>query len=454
MKKYFNLSLALSLIMFTTSCDDFGDTNLDPTRPGGDNVSLVAITPTMQTQTHRNLVASAGRLAGIFMQQYEGFDAQQVAFTQYAVDEGTLANLWEFGLYTGSMRDCVDMIDRANAQGDVPHTRGLAKIYLAVNLGLSTNFWGDIPYSTAFKGSENLSPSYDTQEDIYNTIQTLLDEAIADFGLDDPQGPLGDLVGVDWIATAHALKARYYLQLSKRDPSAATKALSEVALSFDSNGSSPVFTFEGNPNGGNPLALFGIQRPNTLIIAPYFDNLTDGDPRKSKYMTPNVDGDQLYFQNGNADLFWAKFDSPSLLISYAEVKFIEAEALQRTGGDPVPAMKDAIKANMDFLAIPAGNTTSYLATVTGANLETIIVEKYKSLYGSNPVQVWNDYRRTGFPSITPDPNGANGSNPSGVVPRRFLYPDSERLSNKASYDTAIANQGGHLLDVDMWAFKN
>lgn len=454
MKKYFNLSIALVLTFFITSCDDFGDTNLDPTRPGGENVSLVAVTPTMQTQSHRNFVASAGRLAGIFMQTWEGFDAQQVAFTQYAVDEGTLANFWEFGLYTGSMRDCADMIERADFQGDVPHTRGLARIYMAANLGIATNLWGDVPYSEAFKGSENLQPSYDSQEQIYASIQSLLDGAISDFSQADPQGSLGDLVGADWIATAHALKARFYMQLTKRDASASSKALAEIAMAFDSNADSPIFEFEGTPNGGNPLALFGIQRPNTLIIDPFFAGLMSGDPRQPKYMVPNVDGDQLYFQNGNTDLFWAQFGSPNAMISYSEVKFLEAEALSRTGGDPVPAMQDAIKANMEFIGIPAADIDAYVATVTGSDLETIIIEKYKSMYGTNPMQTWNDFRRTGFPAITPNPQGANGSNPSGIVPRRFLYPDSERLSNTAAYEAAIAAQGGHLLDVDLWSFKD
>lgn len=454
MKKYFNLSIALVLTFFITSCDDFGDTNLDPTRPGGENVSLVAVTPTMQTQSHRNFVASAGRLAGIFMQTWEGFDAQQVAFTQYAVDEGTLANFWEFGLYTGSMRDCADMIERADFQGDVPHTRGLARIYMAANLGIATNLWGDVPYSEAFKGSENLQPSYDSQEQIYASIQSLLDGAISDFSQADPQGSLGDLVGADWIATAHALKARFYMQLTKRDASASSKALAEIAMAFDSNSGSPIFEFEGTPNGGNPLALFGIQRPNTLIIDPFFAGLMSGDPRQPKYMVPNVDGDQLYFQNGNTDLFWAQFGSPNAMISYSEVKFLEAEALSRTGGDPVPAMQDAIKANMEFIGIPAADIDAYVATVTGSDLETIIIEKYKSMYGTNPMQTWNDFRRTGFPAITPNPQGANGSNPSGIVPRRFLYPDSERLSNTAAYEAAIAAQGGHLLDVDLWSFKD
>ncbi|MFS4417048.1 SusD/RagB family nutrient-binding outer membrane lipoprotein [Maribacter sp. 2307ULW6-5] len=455
MKNIYNKAfLFFASIALVVSCSDFGDTNLDPGRPGGENVSLVAITPTMQTQTHRNLVAAAGRLAGIFTQQYEGFDAQQVAFTQYAVDEGTLANFWEFGLYTGSMRDCVDMIERANVQGDVPHTRGIARIYLAVNLGLATNFWGDIPYTEAFLGAENLSPTYDSQEAIYETIHELLDGAIADFGQSDPQGPLGDLVGTDWIATAHALKARYYLQLTKRDPNAADKALNELAQAFDSNASSPVFAFEGSPNGGNPLALFGIQRPNTMVIAPFFADLMEGDPRKDSYMVTTDDGTSLYYQNNNPNLFWAQFASPSTLISYAEVKFLEAEALLRTGGDARTVLEEAITANMEFIGIGAADITAYLGTVAGADLETIIVEKYKAMYGSNPVQTWNDFRRTGFPELTPNPEGVNGSNPSGVVPRRFLYPDSERLANNAAYEAAISAQGGHLLDVDLWAFED
>ncbi|MEM9685526.1 MAG: SusD/RagB family nutrient-binding outer membrane lipoprotein [Bacteroidota bacterium] len=454
MKTYINISFALLVSFFIASCGDFGDTNLDPTRPGGENVSLVAITPTMQTQTHRNQVAAAGRLAGIFTQQYEGFDAQQVAFTQYAVDEGALSTLWEFGLYTGSMKDCIDMIERANAQGDVPHTRGLARIYLAANLGLTTNLWGDIPYTEAFQGADNLSPAYDSQEDIYNTIQSLLDEAIADFGEDDPQGPLGDLVNADWVAAAHALKARYYLQLSKRDANAAANALAELALAFNSNEEAPIFSFEDTPNGGNPLALFGVQRPNTLIVAPFFDNITNGDPRKDYYMTPNSNGDQLFFDNDNSDLFWAQFDSPSPLISYTELKFIEAEALFITGGDPVPALEEAITANMEFIGISAADIAAYIGAIGAVDLEVIITEKYKALFGSNPIQVWNDFRRTGFPTITPNPEGSNGSNPSGIVPRRILYPDSERLSNTTSYEAAIQNQGGHLLDVDVWAFQD
>lgn len=457
--KHFNkrtLSIFFTIMLFACG-DDFGDLNVDPTRPGGDNAQVVAIVPIMQTQTHRNLLSSAARIAGIFMQQFKGFDAQQVAFTQYAISESTLANFWEFGLYTGSMRDCIDIIERAETLGDIPATQALAQIYLAVNLGIATNLWGDIPYSEAFQGSDNVNPSYDSQEEIYNSIFQLLDNAIANLQLNDPQGTQGDLVNANWTAVAHALKARFYIQLSKRNSNAGSLALAEIQSAFSTNAEAPLFIFEGNANGGNPLALFGIQRPNTLIIGDYFDSSTDSDPRKVNLMVANPDDDQLYFENGNNDLFWAQFDSPSPLITFSELKFIEAEAQLLTGANTtviLNTLRDAVRANMEFLGVAETDIVSYTNDINTADLETIINEKYKALYGSNFIQVWNDYRRTGFPNLTPDPNGVNGSNPSGIIPRRILYPDSERLANSEAYENAIAAQGGHLLDDELWVFQD
>ncbi|WP_111685504.1 SusD/RagB family nutrient-binding outer membrane lipoprotein [Winogradskyella tangerina] len=458
MKNFNRRILSIFFITMLFACgDDFGDLNVDPTRPGGDNAQVVAIVPIMQTQTHRNLLSSAARIAGIFTQQFKGFDAQQVAYTQYAIGESTLANFWEFGLYTGSMRDCIDTIERAEVQGDIPATQALAQIYLAVNLGIATNLWGDIPYSEAFQGSDNVTPSYDSQEEIYNSIFELLDDAIVNLQLNDPQGTQGDLVNANWTAVAHALKARFHIQLSKRDPDAGSKALMEIQSAFTSNAQTPSFIFEGNANGGNPLALFGIQRPNTLIIGDYFDSVTDGDPRKVNLMVANPDNDQLYFENGNDDLFWAQFDSPSPLISFSELKFIEAEAQLLTGENSaviLNTIRDAVRANMEYLGVNESEIVTYTNAIITSDLETIINEKYKALYGSNFIQVWNDYRRTGYPNLTPDPNGVNGSNPSGVIPRRILYPDSERLANNEAYENAIAAQGGHLLDDDLWAFPS
>ncbi len=58
-----------------------------------------------------------------------------------------------------------------------------------------------------------------------------------------------------------------------------------------------------------------------------------------------------------------------------------------------------------------------------------------------------------YPALTPSPIGSNGFNPSGVVPRRYLYVESETQTNKDNVAAARAAQGGALLDVDVWAFE-
>lgn len=435
------------------SCD-YDDVNQDPTRPGGESVPLVAIVPSMQTQTHRNITAVLGRYAGIIMQQWQGFDAQQLQYTSYVIGENDTNGPWDFGLYTGSMRDADDIIERAT-NTEAFNTRGVAKIYMAINLGIATNVWGNVPYSEAFLGKENLSPKYDDQEELYGVLQTLLSEAIEDLNAEDPAGIQGDLLNGSndqWIAAAHSLKARFYIQQTSVNSNAAQLALAELDMAVSSNDAQLNFQFENTQNGGHPLGLFGFQRPNTMIIDGFFADLMMGDPRMDLYMTETDGGNFLYFDENNPNLFWAQLDSPSPVISYSETKFIEAEALARTGGDGTDALEEAVRANMSYLGIASTEIEDYISSLPTANIQTIIIEKYKAMYGQSPIQVWNDYRRTGFPDIVPNENGANGNDPSGIVPRRLLYPISERLSNPDEYQAAIDAQGGHLLDDDIWVF--
>ncbi|MBJ7879607.1 SusD/RagB family nutrient-binding outer membrane lipoprotein [Gelidibacter salicanalis] len=448
-----------SLLLFS-SCN-YDDINQDPTRPGGANVEISAIVPAMQTQTHRNQAAALARHAGIIMQQWEGSDAQQLQYTAYQIGEdGPGSNtIWEFGFYTGAMRDADDIIKRATETGAF-NTRGIAKIYMAINLGMATNVWGNVPYSEAFLGEENLLPKYDDQEEIYKTLQVLLSGAIEDLNAEDPAGIRGSLISGDnqkWIKAAHGLKARFYIQQTSVKNDAAQLALEESRMALSSNNDQLNFLFENTQNGGHPLALFGINRPNTLIISKSFSELMTNDPRKGIYMEENPGRDYLFYNSNNPSLFWAQLDSPSPVISYAEMKFIESESKVRLNEDGTKELKEAIKANMEFLSVPAGQIADYISNInlsgsTEEKIRIVIIEKYKALYGQNAIETWNDYRRTGYPEITPNVNGSNGNNPSGIVPRRLLYPISERLGNPDNYEQAINAQGGHLLDDDLWVF--
>lgn len=128
--------------------------------------------------------------------------------------------------------------------------------------------------------------------------------------------------------------------------------------------------------------------------------------------------------------------------------------MQRTGSNALQTLKDAIRANMEYLGVANLAIVTYLATITTSDISSIITEKYKAMYGQSSLQTWNDYRRTGFPTIIADPNGSNGNDPSGIIPRRLLYPITERLSNPDAYQNAIDAQGGHLLDDEIWVFPS
>jgi hypothetical protein len=449
----------LGLILFisiVTSCD-YGDINVDPTRPA--DVSLALVLPAAQTQAAFNQMASANRLTGILMQHWEGFDAQQIEYTQYTINETTLNNYWNTGLYGGVMKDCDVLITKGTAE-EQPYYVGIGKVLMAGALGQIATIFGDAPYSDAFKGTESLKPAYDTQEQLYTAIQTTLDEAIVE--LSKPAvggGPTAasDLIfagdAAKWIATAHALKARYYMHLTKRDAAAHTKALAEIALAFTSNADQPDFVFDAATAFSNPLAQFGEQRPNTMVMESGFLAKLAGDPREGEIHS----GDAFY--TSGSGLFWSSNNSPSPLISYTEVKFLEAEALLRDGQGAAAntALQDAIAANMDYYGVDG---TAYLVTVPNistaaleAGLATIMDESYIGLYGCAAVEIWTNYRRTGYPALVPNVNGSNGNNPSGVLPRRIIYPQNEKVTNLESLNAAIANQGGALLDDDLWAFK-
>ena len=182
----FALFAVLFLLVFS-GCQ-FGDTNIDPINPT--SATLDEVLPIAMVQTYRNINTIGGRVTGVVMQQLKGVDAQPLSYEQYLIDERTLDNLWKTGLYVGAMRDCDWLIKEVEASNADPRYAAIARILLAHNLGLATSFWGDIPYSEAFAGDENLYPVYDTQESIYAQIIQLLEQAVVELDRSDNSKPI------------------------------------------------------------------------------------------------------------------------------------------------------------------------------------------------------------------------------------------------------------------------
>ena len=463
------------MLLGLSACD-LAETNIDPTRPTDVNIDLIM--PTLLSQAAYNQSANPARVSGIVMQYFEGVDAQQLGFTNYVIGEDAFNNYWRTGFYAGSGKDAIVMIEKAQG-GDGeearPHYEGIAKIILANELGMAASYFGDMPYSEAFLGADNLTPGYDLQEDVFATVQALLDEAIALLDGAPSAAPPGgdDLIfsgdAAAWVATAWAFKARYFMMASKRDGEAAVNALSALGNAFAGTAAQPNFAWEGSQTSNNPFAKFGIERPGTLAPATSFvDALTaNNDPRLTAYFDTAAFS---FFAGTPSNLTWSQDNSVIPLISYAELKFIEAEALLRTGAadaDVQAAMEAGIQASMDMNSIESAAVTAYIEAVAEvadqadleAKLELVMTEAYYAYYGYAIQQAWNNFRRTGYPALTPAGGGANGLNPSGGIPRRFLYPVSEAQLNAAQLQVAESRQdqngdGAFLLDDDVWIFAD
>ena len=121
-------------------------------------------------------------------------------------------------------------------------------------------------------------------------------------------------------------------------------------------------------------------------------------------------------------------EAPTHLMTYSELKFIEAEAALQTGQNEraVNAYKEAVAASI--LQATGETNEAWLDTVinientSSLTLEKIILQKRHALVGQ--LQLYSDWRRTGIPELIPIERAYLSS-----IPQRYPYPEDEIKSN-------------------------
>ncbi|MBM2817231.1 MAG: SusD/RagB family nutrient-binding outer rane lipoprotein [Ignavibacteria bacterium] len=434
MKTKRTASLAIITLIILSSCSNWIDPaiNIDPTNPK--DASFNVILPTIEANLAFQSGGDIGRLTSLFTQHHLGTGRQHQGYYEYNLTEADLDNLW-LNMYVGPMMDLSIMIKKAK---DAPYYQGIAEILMAYSLGTLSDLLGDIPYSQAFQGSDNLKPVYDKQQVLYTSIIGLLSNGITHLGAATSSSkPTSDdfIYGgnkANWIKAANALKARYYLHI-KNLP----QAKASVSGAFMSNADDMQFVFGEEYLNSNPLYQF-MQERGDISLGPKLVELLKNstDPRIVSFTD-----DTAYSTEALPGTFFADAKSPVFFITYAEIKFIEAEC-NLSAGDKAgayAAYKEGIKASLEKFGVASANIGTYLANpkvdVGEANLtlENIINQKYVALYTQS--ETWTDWRRTGFPTLTPTVSG-------GQVPRRFIYPQNERLYNGDNLKSVGDNPSG------------
>lgn len=450
-KKIISLSIITGLLAVGTSCESyFEDAIATPNDPT--EVTPALLLANIEVASFANFGGQLARQTQMLTQQAAGTTegSQTTEIMNYNITELTNENEWGV-IYNGVLMNgkiLVDDFGEAN-----PHYAGIAKVIMAMNLGCATDLWGDVPYSDALKGlNGELTPTYDQQQQLLddsnpNSIFALLDAAIVD--LQQPPsanlffpGSEDFIYGGDvsmWIKAAHSLKARYYNRLSEVDgPGSASKALASLANAIGATSENALMKFGTGGNSQNQWYAYEQARPLYIKMGKFFvDSLVStNDPRLPFYADQDTSGNysgtpkDMIDQTFTSDIgdYLSEVDASIPLISYAEMKFIEAEAQLRAGspGDAATAHNEAVMASIMAVtdsAAPSAYVTAYASEdATSISLEKIMYQKYVALFGQ--IEAYNDFRRTGFPGITPT-SGAQTT----TIPVRLIIPQNERLYN-------------------------
>lgn len=510
MKRYKSIGKLLAIsflaILSVTSCTDdaMDKVNENPNNPKDAPAKFLITDLGVSTAFH--VVGGDYSLYSSIYIEHETGISNQMYRAEVRSGEPTVAttynNIWQ-STYS-NIKNAKIVIEKCqedpSEQGnDV--TEAIGRIYLAYNAAIVTDFFGDAPFTESGVLNENGTPTYmqpkiDTQESIYTEIHKNLDEAIAllDGGKAQDAGLSGAVGSRDyiysgrasaWYKAANALKARYTMRLLNRS-SNKTKDLEDILTyiseSFQSADEEFKLTIYDGDSQVNPLWGFSYSRNSFAASNSLIDRFVErNDPRAPQaFLEPNLtgyiamapgygvqatdiesinaapNGTPSEAQNtyGMSMTSWA-ISAPTQLISYHELKFLEAEAFCRLGkkSEAEAALREAVIAafaNIENTIIDAADGwvgdgevnlgvdvaedyfTNNVKPLFDANpLKETMIQKYLSFFGASgeSTEAYCDYRRLKGAGE----NFIELKNPlnSNRFPFRFGYGNDDVLANPA-----------------------
>ena len=151
--------------------------------------------------------------------------------------------------------------------------------------------------------------------------------------------------------------------------------------------------------------------------------------------------------------------APTLILTYAESELLLADAGARWHiGDAVAHYQNgviaaitALSAYGDVGTISAENAQAYYDAHPYNNakgLEMINTQFWAATF-FNEYEAWSNYRRTGYPVLTPV--NYPGSQSPGAIPHRMAYSTVDKQVNSTNYNAAVSVlTGGDKITSRMW----
>ncbi len=452
----------VAVLLVSNSCTkNFDEMNVNPNAP-----TVVPATNVFLRATNSLIGTLLGERLDVY---YAGSYAGQTAAIglgdyEYRVDINN--SMWR-SMYI-AMTYFVDAARLAEAEGNT-NLQAVSLLMKAYSAHQTTDMWGKIPYSEAFKMSEGIIyPKYDTQQEVYMAILQELKQA-ADM-LNEGTGALG---AGDWIFKGditkwkkfcNSTRLRVAMRMSMVDEATAKAVITEILSNpttypiMSENSENAYFIWPGiSPDQELWFKRMGVldgnkkdqYRTNSVLVEALKAN---NDPRLPVYVDKNkygaYNGYRFYYgqtrdsmNNGNnvshiGDRFGNDPKGFSPLMNCAEVHFILAEAYQRNlfAGNAQAAYEAGITRSLQENKIGADAITAFLAqpevawsSGSTSNLHKIALQKWICLFKQS-VEAWSETRRTDIPLM--DQNvSENYALKHNRPPFRMAYADEEKSLN-------------------------
>ena len=488
--------LVILLIGFSFSCDDdFEELNTNPNQP--EEVPMATLLPNIIVEATDASVMQSYLIGNNVAQLTAKTLRKEVDIYQWA----SFANLTWTPFYN-VLRDVRALELQAEAE-DNPNYQGITMVMRTWIFSVLTDAYGDIPYTDALKADEGINfPEYDTQEAIYTGPEGLLatlDEALT------LMGPGNGNVSADgdilfsgdisqWEKLANSLKFRLLLRVANINPSEAAaqmQAIVDSGIHLLGNEDNAVLEYLDSPPYQFPVKPLKSGDFDAVNIS---ERLVEtfkmiNDPRLEKYARPAneplaSDEDPVYAglkngdetSSGGSRLGYEYYDylghrtvnedADGIIMTYAELQFILAEAVEKgwvtTGLSSEDHFKAGIEASLKYYDVfnfpyttPDGTTLASFdeyydqpqvsLSAASDKLARIAEQKWIAIFFTG-LEPWFEYKRTGLPALQPTPDNENNDQ----IPVRFIYPGQEQSLNQDNYQAAIARLGGDDININTW----
>ncbi len=467
MKNFIIILFSVAMI-FSCSDEDYAELNVDPNNPDSaapEFLFVSAANSLVDQMESTNVNRNIYRLVSQYWTETTYTDEANYDLNNRDITGNQWTELYRDVLY--DLRDARMQLE-GNTDSESMNKVACVSILEVYTLQIMVDTFGDIPYTEALLGFDNLTPAYDDDAAIYDAIATKLDAALdmintadSGFGSSDIlyQGDLNA-----WKMFGNSLKLKLGSRLTEVDPGKADILITEALAGgiFMSNNDNCNLNYLDTPPNTNPLWEDLVQSGrNDFVAANTIIDYMVGldDPRLPIYFEQNM-GPNTYLGGtygaqstfGDYTHIGEMLHEPSFrgqLMNYAELQFMLAEAAESSLGGLTPAMAEmyynqGIEASMEEWGVSSTDIATFMlnpnvaySTAPGSWKEKIGMQYWLAMYNKG-FEGWYVYRKFDAPVMNV---AANSMLP---VPKRFTYPTSEQTLNGTNYNAAASAIGGDL----------